>query len=123
MIAGNRACSIPTQPIHPTITSQTSPHYAETLVVQVRPSGLVELQRAGEGLQHVVGDATEIAALEAGVVVDAHPGEQRDLLPTQPGHPPVAAERGQAGLPGVIRERREARNSRISVLWSMASKV
>jgi hypothetical protein len=31
MIAGSRACSTSTQPIHPTITSQTSPHYAEAL--------------------------------------------------------------------------------------------
>ena len=31
MIAGSRACSTSTQPIRPTITSQTSPHYAEAL--------------------------------------------------------------------------------------------
>jgi hypothetical protein len=31
MIAGSRACSTSTQPIHPTITSQTNPHYAEAL--------------------------------------------------------------------------------------------
>jgi hypothetical protein len=32
MIAGSRACSTSTQPIHPTITSQTNPHYAEALL-------------------------------------------------------------------------------------------
>ena len=31
MIAGVRACFTSTQPITPTITSQTSPHYAEAL--------------------------------------------------------------------------------------------
>jgi hypothetical protein len=31
MIAGSRACSTSTRPTHPTITNQTSPHYAEAL--------------------------------------------------------------------------------------------
>ena len=31
MIAGSRACSRPVRPTHPTITNQTSPHYAEAL--------------------------------------------------------------------------------------------
>jgi hypothetical protein len=31
MIVGSRACSTSTRPILPTITSQTSPHYAEAL--------------------------------------------------------------------------------------------
>jgi hypothetical protein len=31
MIAGGRACSTPTQPIHPTTTSETNPYYAEAL--------------------------------------------------------------------------------------------
>jgi hypothetical protein len=33
MIAGSRACSTSTRAIHPTITNQTSPHYAEALPV------------------------------------------------------------------------------------------
>jgi ribosomal protein L37E len=33
MIAGSRACSTSTRPTHPTITNQTSPHYAEALQV------------------------------------------------------------------------------------------
>ncbi|HEX8858727.1 MAG TPA: hypothetical protein VGC06_06455 [Actinomycetes bacterium] len=31
MIAGGRACSTSIPPTHPTITSQTSPHFAEAL--------------------------------------------------------------------------------------------
>jgi hypothetical protein len=31
MIAGSRACSTPIPPTHPTITNQTSPHFAEAL--------------------------------------------------------------------------------------------
>jgi hypothetical protein len=31
MIAGSRACSTSTRSTHPTITNQTSPHYAEAL--------------------------------------------------------------------------------------------
>jgi hypothetical protein len=49
MIAGVRACFTSTQPITPTITSQTSPHYAEALgqpaCKTVLPCG--ELGRAG----------------------------------------------------------------------------
>jgi hypothetical protein len=32
MIAGSRACSTSTRPTHPTITNETSPHYAEALI-------------------------------------------------------------------------------------------
>src|SRR5438445_3528475 len=38
--------------------------------------------------------------LQAGVVVDAHPGEHRHLLPAQPGNAPVAAVGGQSRLLG-----------------------
>jgi hypothetical protein len=51
--------------------------------------GLVQLQRLGEGVQHGLGDPAEVAALQAGVVVDAHPGQQRDLLAAQAGHASV----------------------------------
>jgi hypothetical protein len=37
MIAGSRACSTFTQPIHPTITKQTSLHYAEALSKVLTP--------------------------------------------------------------------------------------
>ena len=70
-------------------------------VEQVRPLRLVELQRAGECLEHRLGDAARVAALEPGVVVDADSGEQRDLLAAKPGHAPrAAAVRAQARLLG-----------------------
>ena len=57
-------------------------------VEQVRALGLVELQRAGERLEHALGDAAHVAALEARVVRDADAGEHRDLLAAQPRHAP-----------------------------------
>ena len=44
-------------------------------VEQVCALGLVELQRAGDGVEHAVGDASDVALLEADVVVDADSGE------------------------------------------------
>ena len=64
----------------------------------MRALGLVELQRADEGLEHAVGDALRVAPLEPGVVLDADAGEQRDLLAAEPGDAPVTAVRGQPGL-------------------------
>ena len=69
-------------------------------VEQVGPFGLVELQRAGEGLEHGLGDAGEVPALEAGVVVGADAGEQGDFFAAQAGHAPVGAVERQAGLLG-----------------------
>lgn len=62
--------------------------------------GLVEPEGVGQGVQHLLGDAGEVAALQARVVVGADAGEQRDLLAAQPRDPSVAAPRGQAGLLG-----------------------
>ena len=45
---------------------------------------VVELQRLGKRVEHVVGHTSEVAALESGVVVDAHAGQQGDLLAAQP---------------------------------------
>ena len=67
-------------------------------VVQVLSLGLVESQRSGDGVEDLRRDAGEIAALHPGVVVAAHPGEHRDLLATQPGHPAAAA----ADDPGLV---------------------
>ena len=39
-----------------------------------------------------------IPPLQAGVVVDADPGQERDFLAAQPGDTPVAAVGGQARL-------------------------
>jgi hypothetical protein len=49
-------------------------------VEQVGAFGLVELEGACEGLQHGLGHAGEVPALESGVVVGADAGEQGDLL-------------------------------------------
>ena len=68
-------------------------------VVQMGPLGLVQLQRVGDAVQDRIRRAGQVAALHPHVVVDADPGQQRDLLATQPLHPAVAAAvRRQAGL-------------------------
>jgi len=55
-------------------------------VEQVGPFGLVQLQRAGDSAEDLVGDAGDVAFLQPRVVVDLDPGEHRDFLPAQPGH-------------------------------------
>jgi hypothetical protein len=50
MIAGSRACSTSTRPTHPTITNETSPHYAEALQVH--------------GLEHYRGTGTDQGQME-----------------------------------------------------------
>jgi transcriptional regulator of aromatic amino acid metabolism len=55
-------------------------------VEQMRSFGLIQMQRAGQRIEHAVGRAAEVAALEAVVVVDAEPGEGGDLLAPQAGH-------------------------------------
>ena len=67
-------------------------------VEQVEPFGLAELQCSGDGFQHAVGDAGQVAFLQPGVVVGADPGEHRDFLAAQPGDAPVAAVEAQPGL-------------------------
>src|SRR5207249_7138567 len=49
-----------------------------------------ELQRAGQCLQHALRDPAHVSTLEAGVVRHAHPGQDSDLLPTEPGHAATA---------------------------------
>jgi hypothetical protein len=44
---------------------------------------LIELQRAGQRLQHAFRDPVHVPALEAGVVVDTDPGEDHDLFPAE----------------------------------------
>jgi hypothetical protein len=51
-----------------------------------------------ERVQDALRDPVQVAAFEAGVVVDADSGEQRDLLPAEPRHPPVTAIGRQACL-------------------------
>src|SRR5829696_420413 len=67
-------------------------------VVEVDPLCLVELQRPCERVEHGLGDTREVAALEPRVVVDAHAGEERDLLPAEPRNPPVLPIPGKARL-------------------------
>ena len=62
--------------------------------------GFVELQGAGERLEDRLRDAGAVAAFEAGVVVDADAGKQRDLLTAQSGDAAVACRTGQARLLG-----------------------
>jgi hypothetical protein len=66
----------------------------------VRALGLVELERSGEGVEHAVGDAGGVSALEARVVVGADPGEQRDLFAAQAGDAAVFAVDGKTDLVG-----------------------
>jgi hypothetical protein len=51
-----------------------------------------------ERREDAFGDAGRVAAFEAGVVVDADPGEERDLLPAKTGHAPVASVGAQTRL-------------------------
>jgi hypothetical protein len=67
-------------------------------IEEVSALRLVELQRTRKGFQNGFGDTACVAALEAGVVVDADAGEERDLLSAQPGNPPVTAVRAQLRL-------------------------
>ncbi len=69
-------------------------------VKEVRALGLVELKRTSKRLQDALRDSARISALEAGVVVDADPGEEGDLFPAEPRNPPVLAVPRQARLLG-----------------------
>jgi hypothetical protein len=60
--------------------------------------GLVELQRSRDALEHVLGGAGRVPALQACVVLDADPGEHRGFFPPQPLHPAITAIRGEASL-------------------------
>ena len=79
-------------------------------VVQMCLFGLVELQGAGDGVQHAVGDSGEVAAFQVGVVVVADPGQHGYFFAAQSGNPSPAVG-GQARLLGVILARRVARNA------------
>src|SRR5207302_7421898 len=53
-------------------------------VEEVRAFGVVETQRIRERVEDGLGGAAEVASLEPVVVLDAEPGEGRDLLAAQP---------------------------------------
>jgi len=69
-------------------------------VEQVGPFGLVELQRSHDAFEDVLGDAVGVSALEAGVVLDADPGQHGDLFTSQPFDSPVAAVDREPGVGG-----------------------
>ena len=52
-------------------------------VVQVGVFGFVELQGAGDGVEHAVGDSGQVAAFQLGVVVGADSGEHGDFFAAQ----------------------------------------
>ena len=61
----------------------------------MRDGVVVEAQRAGEGVEDLLGRMGVAALLEPDVVVDADACEQRELLAPQAGHPAPA----QVGSP------------------------
>ena len=68
-------------------------------VEEVGALGVVELERPGQRLQHALGGAAHVAALQARVVRDAHAGQHRDLFAAQSGDAASAVGR-QPGLLG-----------------------
>src|SRR5207253_3425282 len=67
-------------------------------VEEVCSLGLVELQRTGKRLENALRNATRVATLEPGVVVDADSGEQGALLPPKPWNASSTAEGAQTRL-------------------------
>jgi hypothetical protein len=67
-------------------------------VEQVRPFGVVQLERPRERVEDRGGHPRDRAAFELGVVLDAHPGEQGDFTAAQPGYA-AAADVRQPRLP------------------------
>ena len=68
-------------------------------VEEVAALGVVELQRPGERFQDALGDPVNVTALQAGVVRDAHAGQDGDLLAAQSGDAATAV----GGQPGLVR--------------------
>ena len=60
---------------------------------------VVQLQRPGDGVQDRGADAGQDPALEFGVVLDAHPGQRRDLATPQARDAPLP-DVGQADVAG-----------------------
>ena len=77
-------------------------------VEQVATLGLVQLKRACDSVEDGLGRPGEVPAFHADVVIDAHPGEQRDLFAPQPLDPAVVSTvGGSPACAGEIRSRRE----------------
>src|SRR4051795_1900925 len=62
-------------------------------VEQVGALGVIELERAGQRVQHALGGAAHVSALQAGVVRDAHAGQDGDLPAAQSGNAATAVRR------------------------------
>ena len=69
-------------------------------IEEVSALGVVELERPGECLEHALGDAAEVAAFQAGVVRNAHAGEDGDLFAAQPWDAPRTVGRHACLLGG-----------------------
>ena len=82
-------------------------------VEEVGTLGVVELERPRQCLQHALRDPAHISALQAGVVRNAHAGQDGDLLPAEPGHA-ATAEGDQPRLLG--RDPGTARRQEVSDL-------
>ena len=87
---------------------------------QVAALDVVEAQGAGDGVQHRVGDVGVSAALEADVVVHAHPGQLRDLLPPQAWHP---AAPGVGRQPGRLRGQTRATGAQEVAQFGLAPEL
>ncbi len=68
-------------------------------VEEVGAFGIVELERPRQCLQHALRDPAHVSTLQAGVVRNAHPGQDGDFLAAEPGHP-ATAEGAQPRLLG-----------------------
>jgi hypothetical protein len=94
-------------------------------VEQVDAFGIVEWERAHQRLENGVGDPAQVPALEAGVVIDADPGQRRDFLTAQTGHTAFVVEdrqpclrRRQPGSSAVTRKScASLRRSTLATLW------
>ena len=62
------------------------------------PLRLVELERTGDRVQHVLGRAPDAAALELRVVLLRDPGQLGDLAATKARDPAAPTERGETDL-------------------------
>ena len=80
-------------------------------LVQVRGRVLVELQHAGERVEHLLGRVPVAPLLEAHVVVRGDAGEHRQLLAAQAGHAAAAVVAGMPTSSGRTRSRRARRKS------------
>ena len=84
-------------------------------VEQVRTLGLIELESAAHAIEHVIGDAARVAALEPRVVLGADAGEQGDLLAPKACDPAMSTVGRQARALG--RELRPPRGQKFADLF------